>query len=331
MKKYFKYELNLLKQYKVVVIIFFVALIVGLVLLYRIPYYSQVHSFGHPNGVHCEDMIAIYQQQLAEIYDEVGAGKYPLEYKESQIKTLELYISHGTCEYDYMYPETIFYRHYGVESLANGLSLLEGMTFINVFISVLISNYFISYPHSQDRIRQMIEIGGERKKIFVSKNIFGIGVLFTIITLTSIMALILLNPYFNQLVMMVNNREYSSIPLINIIMSRIIAMYLAGAFFFLISEVIALVGKRMSFSFFMPLVIFAFCFLCSTLTVPSWGYYGELASSGRLLLITIPFSNIVLTPSFGFVKEVVIILISYFVINIGLYFINRQLFIRQGF
>lgn len=325
------YELVLLKKRKIGVIFCVLLFLVLVIFFFYIPLNSDLlPNRGYPQGVKLEDMLIKYEQEIQRIYEEVNSGKYTLELIQPRLKLLNYYLSSNTCEYDYVFQFKLVNRYTGSEPISYTISLLDGFTLIMPIISVFLASYFFSLPLEKRYIRQMIETGVKRDTVFKTKNYLGLIFIYILIIIISIIAFTVLRPYYHQKVLLPYNDSYLSIPLWNIVLSTIVGMFLSGTFYYFCGELVGLLCKKNSLAIVIPIMLYIVLFICSNVNAPSWGNFGELTGLSKMVTMLMPFSNIIVLPTFGFEYEVVVVLGIYFILNILLYFINRHVFRRRA-
>lgn len=325
----FLYELVLLKKRKMAVIFFVILIIVFIILFFYLPLNSDLlPDRGYPQDVQLEDMLIKYEQEIQRIYNDINNGKSSLELAQPRLELLNYFLSSNTCEYDYVYQFKLVNRYAGSEPISYTISLLDGFSLIMPFISVFLASYSISLPLEKRYVRQMIETGTKRDIVYKTKNYFGLILIYILILIISIIAFAVLKPYYHQKVLLPYNESYLSAPLWNIALSTIVGLFLSGTFYFFCGELVGLLTKKNSLAIVIPIVLYIVLFICSNVNAPSWGKFGELTGLSKMATMLMPFSNIIVLPTFGFEYEVVVVLVIYFILNILLYFINRHVFRR---
>ena len=107
--------------------------------------------------------------------------------------------------------------------------------------------------------------------------------------------------------------------------SMAIGIFINTLFFYFFITALGLMFKRSDFPIFIASILFVFCFLFASVS-PKWGVYNELVDEQLLRVYLIPFSNIVIACSQGFIYENLIMFSFYFAVSISLYFVTIKQF-----
>jgi hypothetical protein len=331
MKNVFAYEMCLLKKRWALLVCFLLFVLVALILLALIPGFSPLGKpFGYPSGVSKEMLLTSYQATIDSLNEEVANGlKSPAEVAPI-LKILRYFVTTSTCEYDSLPYGALLSPMEGSASVAYGFSLMEGASFLMAACGLVLGFYFFAYPSEKGYFRSLVLDATPRKNIFLGKVFLGVSPIVLMDSLVFIVSLFLILPLWSVSVLVEFGEGYILVPLWTMWISRFLGMVASGFFYFFVSSYLGLLTKKSSISLAIPSLLLVLLWLVSNVKAPTWGNYGQPTGLGGYLLFLLPFSNIVIGPSFGFLWPVVVLLSVYFVVDGLLFFVCYRRFERMG-
>jgi hypothetical protein len=301
--------------------------VVFLILCAKIPDKMEVlNSYGYPFSSSKEEILSQYQDKINQINEAIAEGQISKDDAIGDLAKLNFFVSSGTTEYDYIPYREIFNLHQSVSNLPYGFSLLEGGKLINIALASSISLFIFSLPLDKGHIRAMIQIGAKRKDIFLGKSLYGLFWCLIYDLSLFLASLLLSKDNLSQAVLIGFKDSYISTSVLSLLLSSLLGMMLSSAFYLMLSSLIQMYLKRSFLSCFIPLFLFVFFFLFTNVSAPSWGNYGELIGESEYLTLFMPFSNIVLAPSYGFIYPISIFLIAFLFIDVFLFMASLKKF-----
>jgi hypothetical protein len=331
MKRVVDYELALLRQRWRSLLLIAIVVVILTILLSLIPCLSPVQSaFGYPEGQNRASVLLSYQQEIANLENAIASGQGDPAAAQESLRLLRFFVSTSTTEYDYLPYALLLCPREGAETIAYGVSLLEGASFISVGLALLLAYSLFAFPYEAGHLRPMVEAGSKRNDVFLGKTLVGLVPLFAFDLLVSVIALCLIGPNLDTKVLLAYGESYISVPVWNICLARTLGFILASAFYFSVSSLIGLWAKKGYLAAAIPAILLAVLWLASNASIPSWGNYGQLSGVSRWLLLCLPFSDIVIAPAFGLLPDILVLFASYFVLDALLLFALKRRFERMG-
>ncbi len=325
MKNCILYEIEVAKSKRVYNLVLFLLFCIFFTVVALLPLKDGIiGQYGLAPGVSIEPFLVRYQERLDLINSYIEQGMDVNQFKK-ELSLLNLYLSTSTCEYDYIAFDSCFTLTLRAEHYAYATSLLQGGLFFSLILASYLASSNVIRPISRNETRNMVQIGVKRSDIYKAKT--GINVL--LITLYSLLlyvvALIVAKDDLHILVRSFYKDEVLLFNFFEMLSSMAIGIFINTLFFYFFITALGLMFKRSDFPIFIASILFIFCFLFASVS-PKWGVYNELVDEQLLRIYLIPFSNVVIACSQGFIYENLIMLSFYFGVSISLYFITIKQF-----
>ncbi|MCI1244586.1 MAG: hypothetical protein LKG11_01320 [Bacilli bacterium] len=312
----FRYEFELLKKRKWAFLLIGLLVAMALLLLAFSPILSRerIGGLGYSEGMSLESVLGEYRTRYDAIQSAVDSGEMSVADAAGPLRLLSFFLSTKSTEYECLPYADLFLAREGMLSLSSGLSILEGGAFINAVVATSLGSYLFAAPAHKGRIRPMVESGCDRASLLWGKAAFGLFWLFSLWIVVSVVGLSLAGPFLGERILLAYRDSYVYVPVWSAVFSRIIGMTISGCFFFALSSLLGLCLRMEAAAFALPSLSLILFFLLSNTSAPSFGDYGQLSGIGGWLLLCMPFSDIVVAPSFGLLSEIWVLFAVYAVI-----------------
>lgn len=252
-----------------------------------------------------------------------------------QIKSLleqntlyQFYIDTNTVEYDYFSFVNLGVKTEGIVMSSFVFSFSEFMKYPIVLIPIISSLSHFTIDFENGNIKNILSSKKGRKDIFNGKHLSGVAeitIIFLIMFIIGSFMIVIESP--SQLILINIDGKYYSDTLYSVFAIRSVSYFIFALFTY---ELMTLLGIFLKNGFLSSItILFAYLFLLVIFVgLTQMGF----VKSNYFSMLAFPITNILECGAYGYISYSIILLLStYAIFTIGIYYTNLKLFLRKDF